>query len=129
MKINPNAGGYRFHSNVKSRRLYAVDQRLGWVDRLRVFIGLKKRNDRSSSIFNNPKRICSTCNKPYDSIVQSGIGEDGIKWCRHDQESKSDYDPTRLTTAEQRRISDRLKPNEVAIKHYDGTIAILERTK
>lgn len=139
-KINPRVPGYRFHRNLRAGE---KKEAVGWVSPTeekkffkrckRIFTALKgdKKVFKMFLIIKNnwtTKNLCFDCGRPYESIKRTVV-RNGKQICLHDSNAYYSPDKTKLTTAEQRRISDNLRPNEVALKSTDGTIGIYERNK
>lgn len=83
--------------------------------------GLFSKN--SSDLQSN--EICGICGKP--NITGYVKIKTTVKGLVCDHERPVVYRDPQLTQGEEKRISEKLKPNEVAVKGEDGIIRIIER--
>lgn len=104
--LDTRVAGYRFQEKV--RRYKPLD------------------NPKRAIYKGGKRKVCDVCGKKYLHALRWGYGDKGKKWCLHDNPSK--VDPTKLTAGERKRVADKLKPNEVAVKGSDGIIRICERS-
>lgn len=85
-------------------------------------IGQEFKEKKSTYAFK--RKPCLVCGLEYDGYVKISKNASGKMSCTHVRPNLT-ADP-KLTAGETKRIADRLKPNEKAVKGKDGIIRVIE---
>lgn len=107
LQTNKKSTAYRFQ---KSR--YKGDSKAG------------EEFKKNKSTYEFKRKVCFLCGNDVDGYVKISKNASGVMSCDHVRPIRT-VDP-KLTAGETKRIADRLKQNERAVKGKDGIIRVIE---